>query len=71
MLILGINVMALMCTFGAGLLITVPLSYLYLLCYQFVNYCDNNEIKYFVDKRSIVKPEQEKETSREQFLRGE
>ena len=70
-LILGINVMALMCTFGAGLLITVPLSYLYLLCYQFVNYCDNNEIKYFVDKRSIVKPEQEKETSREQFLRGE
>ena len=70
-LILGVNVMALFCTFGAGLLITIPLSYLYLLCYQFANYCDNNEIKYFIDKRTIVKPEQEKEASREQFLRGE
>lgn len=70
-LILSVNVLACVSTFGAGLIITVPMSFLYLICYQLVNYCDNNDIKYFTDKRSIVKPEREKETSREQFLRGE
>ncbi len=69
--ILAINVLAAIGSFGAALIITVPLSYLYLLCYQFVTYCDNNEIKYFTDKRTIIKPEHEKEASREQFLRGE
>ncbi len=70
-LILAMNVLGALGSFGAALIITVPLSYLYLLCYQFVNYCDGNEIKYFTDKRSIVKPEHEKQTSREEFLRGE
>ena len=70
-LILSVNVLGAISTFGAALFITVPLSFLYLLCYQFVNYCDNKEIKYFTDKRTIVKPEHEKEASREQFLRGE
>lgn len=69
--ILAINVLGFISTFGAAIIITVPLSYLYLLCYQFANYCDNNDIKYFTDKRTIVKPEHERETSREQFLRGE
>ena len=58
-------------TFGAGLLITIPASYLILICMEFVNYCDGNEIKYFIDKHTIIKPDQEKETSREQFLKGE
>ena len=70
-LILAVNVLGALGSFGAALIITVPLSYLYLLCYQFVNYCDSNEIKYFTDKRTIVKPEHEKQTSREEFLRGE
>ena len=69
--ILAINVLAAIGSFGAAPIITIPLSYLYLLCYQFVTYCDNNEIKYFTDKRTIIKPEHEKETSREQFLRGD
>ncbi len=69
--ILAFNVLAAIGTFGAALIITVPLSYLYLLCYEFVNYCDANKIKYFTDKRTIVKPELEQEPSREQFLRGE
>lgn len=69
--ILAFNVLAAIGTFGAALIITIPLSYLYLLCYEFVNYCDSNKIKYFTDKRTIVKPELEQETSREQFLRGE
>lgn len=70
-LLLATNVLGAIGTFGAALIITVPLSYLYLLCYQFVNYCDSNEIKYFTDKRNIVKPEHEKKASREEFLRGE
>ncbi len=69
--ILAFNVLAAIGTFGAALIITVPLSYLYLLCYELVNYCDSNEIKYFIDKRTIIKPEHEQETSREQFLKGE
>lgn len=69
--ILALNVLAAISTFCAALIITIPLSYLYLLCYELVNYCDNNEIKYFTDKHTIVKPEHEKETSREEFLRGE
>ena len=69
--ILAFNVLAAIGTFGAALIITLPLSYLYLLCYEFVNYCDGNEIKYFIDKHTIIKPDQEKETSREQFLKGE
>lgn len=70
-LILAVNVLAALGTFGASLIITIPLSYLYLLCYQFVNYCDSNEIKYFTDKRTIVKPDHEKKTTRQEFLRGE
>lgn len=70
-LILGINVLAAIGTIGAGLLITVPLSYMYVLCYEFVNYCDSKEMKYFVDKRTIIKPEHEKALTREQFLRGD
>ena len=70
-MILSVNVLAAISTIGAALLITVPLSYLYLLCYEFVNYCDNKEIRYFVDKRTIIKPEHEKAITREQFLRGD
>ncbi|MCD7729607.1 MAG: hypothetical protein LUI60_06835 [Clostridia bacterium] len=70
-LIMSINVMAAMTTLGVGLLISVPFSYVYLLCFEFANYYVNNDIKFFTDKRTIVKPEHEKETSREDFLRGE
>ncbi len=69
-IIMSINVLGAISTFGAGVIITVPLSYLYIICYEFVNYCDNNKIKYFVDKRTIIKPETEEQTSREQFLKG-
>ncbi|MCD8372474.1 MAG: hypothetical protein LUD27_04135 [Clostridia bacterium] len=71
LLIMGINVMAAICTLGVGLVISIPLSYIYLLCYEFVNYYVNNDIRFFTDKRTIIHPEHEKETSREDFLRGE
>ena len=70
-MIMALNVLAAIGTLGAALLITVPLSYLYVLCYEFVNYCDSKELKYFVDKRTIIKPEREQELTREQFLRGD
>lgn len=70
-MIMALNVLAAIGTLGAALLITVPLSYLYVLCYEFVNYRDAKELKYFIDKRTIIKPEHEKARTREQFLRGD
>lgn len=69
--VLALNVAALLLTFGAGLLITVPASYLILISFEFVNYCDNNEIKYFIDNNTVVKPEKEIIITREQFFKGE
>ena len=51
-LILALNSLGFVGTFGAAIIITIPLSYIYLLCYQFVNYCDNNNIKYFTDSKA-------------------
>lgn len=69
--VLAFNVAGLILTFGAGLLITVPASYLILIAFEFVNYCDNNDVKYFTDKNTIVKPEKESVMTREQFFKGE
>lgn len=71
LIILGLNVAALLCTLGVGLLITIPASYLILICFQLVNYYDREEIKYFVDKNTIIKPEKERAVTREEFFRGE
>ena len=71
LIIMALNVGAVLLTLGAGLLITVPASYIILICFQFVNYCDDNEILYFADKNTIVKPDKVKQVSREDFFRGE
>ncbi len=71
LIILGLNVAALLCTLGVGLLITIPASYLILICFQLVNYYDREQIKYFVDKNTIIKPEKERAVTREEFFRGE
>ena len=71
LIIFGLNVAATLLTLGAGILITLPASYVILICFEFVNYSDNNEIKYFMDKNTIVKPDREKTRTREQFFRGE
>lgn len=70
LVILAINVAAITFTFGAGFLITLPASYLMLIAFEFVNYCDGNKLKYFVDKNTIVRPEKERVPSREDFFRG-
>lgn len=71
LIIMGLNVAALLCTLGVGLLITVPASFLILISFEFVNYYDREEIKYFIDKNTIVKPAKERALTREEFFRGE
>lgn len=53
-LIIGVNVLFAIATVGSGLLITVPLSYIFLLCLQFVNYYLENGKKYFLTRNTIV-----------------
>ncbi len=70
LIIFAMNVAALVLTFGAGLLITLPASYLILTIFQFVNYYDGNGIRYFLDEDTIVGPEREKPLTREEFFKG-
>lgn len=69
-LILGGNVAAFVFTFGVGLLISIPASFVVLICFELVNYYDREEIRYFADKNTIIKPEKEKILSREEFFTG-
>lgn len=71
LIILAINVMALFFTFGVGLLLTLPSSFVLLLCFETVNYYDSKDLKYFLDKFTIIKPEKEPVITREQFFRGD
>lgn len=71
LIILALNVAAIFFTFGAGVLITIPASYILLIAFEFVNYCDNNDLSYFIDKNTVVKPEKQPTPSREEFFRGD
>ena len=71
LIIFAVNVFAVVFTFGVGALITIPASYIILSCFQFVNYYDREELKYFVDKNTIIKPEKEHVQTREEFFRGD
>ena len=70
-LIFGINAFALICTLGVGMIITIPSSFLIIIGFELVNYYDRNEMKYFIDKNTIIKPEKEQTVSRQEFLRGD
>ncbi len=70
LIIFALNVFAIVFTFGVGALITVPASYVVLNCFQLVNYYDREELKYFIDKNTIIKPEKEEIVSREDFFKG-
>lgn len=71
LIIFAVNVMAVVFTLGVGALITIPASYVVLNCFQFVNYYDREELKYFIDKNTIIKPEKEEVQTREEFFKGE
>lgn len=70
-MIFAANVAAVFFTLGAGILLTIPASYLLLISFEFVNYCDANSLRYFTDKNTIVGAEKEKPVSREEFFKGE
>ena len=64
LLILCLNILFAVCTFGAGLMITVPMSYLMMICIQFVGYYTYGQRKYFLAEDKIVLP---KERTSENF----
>lgn len=69
--VFALNAAALILTFGVGLLLTIPSSYVIIICFEFVNYYDREEIKYFLDKDTIVTTSKEHVVTREEFFRGE
>lgn len=52
-LIVVLNAVFAVCTFGSFLLLTVPASYLFVLALQFVHYYEDHEKKYFLSFRKI------------------
>jgi hypothetical protein len=70
-LILGLNVSALIFTFGAGFLITLPASFLILISFQFINFYDDNNLNYFTDKNTIVRQAKEQPVTRTEFFKGD
>lgn len=52
-LVIVVNAVSAICTFGSALLITVPTSYLLFICAQYVNYYTMKGKKYFITYESI------------------
>ena len=71
LIVIAINVAALFFTFGAGILITLPASFLLQSCFSFVNYFDTNKLKYFVDEYTVIGPKKETPVTREEFFKGD
>lgn len=67
---IAVNVMALFFTFGVGLLLTLPASYVIIINFEMVNYYEREDLRYFLDKNTIIKPEKEFVQTREQFFKG-
>ena len=59
MFILCLNVLFALSSFGAALLLTVPMSYMMLICIQFVSSYTYDRKKYFLNKDTVVKPEKQ------------
>lgn len=53
-LLVVVNVVATICTFGSAMLITMPASYTLLICVQFVFYYTSRGKKYFINYNTIV-----------------
>lgn len=70
LIIVALNMAAILLTFGAGLLLTVPSSYVILLAFEFVNYYDREDLKYSIDDKTIISSDKERPLSREEFFHG-
>lgn len=71
MIIFALNAAALLLTFGVGLLLTVPASYVIIICFELVNYYGREGIKYSLDDHTIISPAKEHSLTREEFFRGD
>lgn len=71
LIVFALNMAAALLTLGAGLLLTIPSSYAIIISFEMVNYYDREEIKYSIDKNTIISPEKERPVSREEFFRGD
>lgn len=69
-IIIAINMIGLLFTFGVGLLLTLPSSFVMILCFEMVVYYDREELRYFLDNETIIKPDKERVITREQFFKG-
>ncbi len=58
-LIVAVNVLFAVATVGSGLLLTVPLSFVFLIVMQFVNYFESNGKKYYLTNGEIWQGEEE------------
>ncbi len=54
-LVIIVNVVAALCTFGSALIITIPASYFFFICMQYVNYYTVKGKKYFLTFEQIEK----------------
>ena len=70
LIIIALNVAAAVFTFGVGALLTIPASYVMLISFEMVNYYDSEEMRYFVDKNTIIKHDKEHVMTREEFFAG-
>ncbi|MBQ8427831.1 MAG: hypothetical protein IJX18_01095, partial [Clostridia bacterium] len=52
-IIIALNVLAVLCTFASGLIITVPISFMLLISFQYVNYYTVLGRRYFITYRAI------------------
>lgn len=71
LIIMAINIAALLFTFGAGLLVTIPASYLVIISFQFVSYYTSNGLKFFIGDGAIIGPKKETPPTIEEFFKGE
>lgn len=71
LIIFALNSAAIILTLGVGLLLTIPSSYVILICFEFVNYYDREGNKYFIDESTIISTKKESPPSREEFFRGD
>jgi len=71
LIIFAMNMCAVFFTLGAGIIVTISTGNVLCACFSFVNYCEDNKHKYFLDKNTIIRPETERVLTREEFFRGE
>ena len=60
--IIIINVVAAVCTFGASIIVTIPLSALIILVYKVVMFYQSQGMRFYVDSEQVVTPKRLEET---------